>query len=174
MLMATTQKLESAPVPRFHSLQGLKWADRLDAMGRGVLRYGVVLLLLLFGAMKFTLMEAEGIRPLVEHSPLLSWTYGWFGARTGSALIGVVELSAALLMCARRWRPAFAAVGSLLAVGTFLVTLSFLFTTPGIMAPDNPFGGFIMKDIILLGAALWSSGEALRAAKVSRVAAGQE
>jgi uncharacterized protein DUF417 len=102
MAMATTQKLESRSVPQLNSLQPPKWADRLDALGAGVLRYGVVLLLLLFGAMKFTVMEAEGIRPLVEHSPLLAWTYGWFGARTGSALIGVVELTAALLMCARR------------------------------------------------------------------------
>jgi len=31
------------------------------------------------------------------------------------------------------------------------VTLSFLFTTPDVLAPTNPFGGFLMKDIMLLG-----------------------
>lgn len=141
----------------------LVWSERLDAIGRGTLRYGLVALMLLWGASKFTTLEAEGIRPLVEHSPLLAWLYPVFGVQGGSELIGVIEISAALLICARRWRPALAAVGSLLASGTFLVTLSFLATTPGIWDPTNPFGGFIMKDIILFGAALYSSAEALRA-----------
>jgi uncharacterized membrane protein YkgB len=41
----------------------------------------------------------------------------------------------------------------------FLTTLSFLFTTPGIMA--TPLGPFILKDIVLLGASVWTLGEAL-------------
>ena len=48
---------------------------RLATAGRGVLRYGLVALLLLWGGFKFSDFEAEGIRPLVEHSPLLSWLY---------------------------------------------------------------------------------------------------
>ena len=59
-------------------------------------------------------------------------------------------------------------MGSLLAAGTFLVTLSFLASTPGVLAPTNPFGGFLMKDIMLLGAALYTAAEALEAAKVRR------
>ncbi|MEJ7733156.1 MAG: DUF417 family protein [Polyangiaceae bacterium] len=55
-------------------------------------------------------------------------------------------------------------MGSLLAAGTFLVTLSFLVTTPGAFSPENPMGGFLMKDLILLGAALFTAGEALAAA----------
>jgi len=77
----------------------------------------------------------------VENSPLLSWLYAALGARSGSALIGVIEMSAALLMCTRRWRPGLAAIGSLLASVRFLITLSFLVTTPGIWQPTNPFGG---------------------------------
>lgn len=47
-----------------------------------------------------------------------------------------------MLMSLRRWQPLWSAIGSLIAVGTFLVTLSFLFTTPGVWEPSNPFGGF--------------------------------
>ena len=47
----------------------------------------------------------------------------------------------------------------------FLVTLSFLFTTPGVLDPQNPAGGFLIKDLILLGAALYTAGEALHAAQ---------
>jgi uncharacterized membrane protein YkgB len=137
---------------------------RLGGVGRAVLRYGLVALLLMWGAFKFTAMEADGIRPLVEHSPLLRWLYPLDGVRGTSSIIGVVELTAALLIATRRWKPGLSAIGSLLAAGTFVVTLSFLITTPGVFAPTNPFGGFLMKDIMLLGAALYTAAEALEAA----------
>lgn len=140
------------------------WAQRLERAGMYVSRYGLVALLLMWGAFKFAEFEAEGIRPLVENSPLLSWLYPLLGVRGTSALIGVVELIAALLISARRWQPMWSAIGSLIAALTFLVTLSFLITTPGVWQPENPFGGFLMKDVLLLGAALASAAEALKAA----------
>ncbi len=141
---------------------------RLAAAGRGVLRYGLVALLLLWGGFKFAAFEAEGIRPLVEHSPILRWLNPLLGVRGTSDLIGVIEIGAAVLISLRRWRPALSAAGSLLASGTFLITLSFLVTTPGVLEPTNPFGGFLMKDVILLGAALYTAAEALEAAEVNR------
>src|SRR5262249_25816471 len=119
---------------------------RLAAAGRGVLRYGLVALLLLWGGFKFFRFEAEGIRPLVEHSPILSWLSPLLGVRGAADLIGIVEVSAAVLISLRRWRPDLSAIGSLMAAGTFVVTLSFLASTPGVFAPTNPFGGFLMKD----------------------------
>lgn len=38
-----------------------------------LLRYGLVLVLGWIGAMKFTAYEAEGIKSLIETSPLMSW-----------------------------------------------------------------------------------------------------
>src|SRR5436309_2646516 len=108
---------------------------RLAAVGRAVLRYGLMVLLLLWGSFKFFNFEAEGIRPLVEHSPILSWLYPLLGIRGTADLIGIVEVTAAILIGLRRWRPALSALGSLLAAGTFLVTLSFLASTPGVLAP---------------------------------------
>jgi uncharacterized membrane protein YkgB len=61
------------------------------------------------------------------------------------------------------------AVGSLLAVGMFLSTLSFLVTTPGAWADEvggfpavSVLGQFLIKDVALLAAAVWSFGEAAR------------
>ena len=52
----------------------------------------------------------------------------------------------------------------------FLTTLSFLFSTPGwepslggFPALSGDVGEFLIKDIVLLGAALWSLSEALAA-----------
>ena len=46
--------------------------ERLDAWAGVVLRYGLVAVILFFGAFKFTAVEATGIQPLVSHSPFLS------------------------------------------------------------------------------------------------------
>ena len=40
-----------------------------------VTRYRLVLVLLWIEGMKFTVYEAEGIRPLVANSPLMGWVY---------------------------------------------------------------------------------------------------
>ena len=40
-----------------------------------ITRYGLVIVLLWIGGMKFTAYEAEGIRPLVANSPLMGWVY---------------------------------------------------------------------------------------------------
>jgi len=51
-------------------------------------------------------------------------------------------------------------IGSLGATIAFATTLSFLFTTPD-LSPG--WSGFLMKDLVLLGAALWTAGDSLRA-----------
>lgn len=147
-------------------------AAKLVPAGTHALRYGLVLLLTLWGAFKFAAFEAEAIRPLLENSPLFSWLYPMLGIRGTSALVGVVELVTALLIASRPWLPKWSAIGSLLATGTFVVTLSFLITTPGAFAPTSPWSGFLLKDIILLGAALYTAGEACSAAaRVNRTSA---
>jgi uncharacterized membrane protein YkgB len=141
---------------------------RLERVGTGVLRYGVVLLLAVFGVAKFFAFEAEAIKPLVEHSPLLSWMLGAFGVQGTSNVIGVIELAIALAIASRPFAPAVSAVGSAAGALTFLITLSFLLSTPGALAPTHPANGFLMKDVILLGACLATCAEALRAARARR------
>lgn len=141
------------------------------------LRYGLVLILLYFGAFKFTQVEAEAIEPLVRHSPLLGWGYGVASVREVSALIGVSEIATALLIALRAWSTRACVLGSLAGVVTFLVTISFLFTTPGtwLSVPGfalpipNELGAFVLKDVFLLGAALFSAAEALAAHRAEEV-----
>lgn len=139
----------------------------LDRMGRFILRYSLVFFFIAFGLYKFTPQEAAAIAPLMAHSPVLFWAEPLLGERGASVMIGVIELAIGLLIALRRWAPALSALGSLGAAFALLTTLSFLFTTPGL----NPMGGdagFLLKDLTLLGAALWSAGEALAAAKLAR------
>ena len=85
-------------------------------------------------------------------------------------LLGTVEIAVAAMIALRPVSPRIAAVGSGMAVMMFLTTLSFLLSTPGWEASLGGFpalsvvpGQFLLKDVALLGAAVWSLGEALTA-----------
>ena len=147
--------------------------SNLQLIGMHVTRYGLVLVLLWIGGMKFTAYEAEGIRPLVANSPLMGWVYNLISVTAFSSLLGVVEIAIGVLIALRPVWPAGSALGSGLAVGMFLTTLSFLVTTPGWEPSLGGFpavsampGQFVLKDIVLLGAALWTAGEAWSARPV--------
>ena len=145
--------------------------DRIDlqALGGTVDRYGLATVVGWIGLMKFTHYEAEGIRPFVANSPLLSWAYSVLDVDAFSALLGVAEVAIAGLIALRPLSARASAVGGTLAVGMFATTLSFLATTPGVWEPSlGGFpalsavpGQFLLKDVVLLGAALWTLGEAL-------------
>ncbi|HEY3254245.1 MAG TPA: DUF417 family protein [Polyangiaceae bacterium] len=137
----------------------------LQRVAGGTLRYGLSFLLVMWGAFKFTAFEAEGIRPLIEHSPFMSWMYALFSVRTTSGLLGVFEVSVGLLILGYRVLPRASGVASLAASAMFLITLSFLASTPGVLEPTNQTGGFLMKDILLLGAALFTASESFRAGR---------
>jgi uncharacterized membrane protein YkgB len=138
-----------------------------ERLGAFFIRYGLVLVLGWIGAMKFTAYEAEGIKSLVETSPLMSWLYRILSLQATSNLIGVAELTAAVLIAIRPLAPKLSAIGSVLAVFTFLTTLTFLFSLPGWEKSLGGFpalsgsGGFLLKDMVLLGAALFTLGDSL-------------
>jgi Protein of unknown function, DUF417 len=66
-----------------------------------LLRYGLALSFLWIGAMKFTAYEAEGIRPLAENSPLMSWFVAALGIRPFWNLLGVIEIATGVLAALR-------------------------------------------------------------------------
>ncbi len=145
--------------------------QKLENIGATVIRYGLVAVLLWVGMLKFTAYEAEGIQGLVANSPLMSWTYSVMSVRAFSAVLGIIEITLGILIALRPVAPRLSAFGSIGAIVMFLTTLTFLLTTPGVWQPGYGFpclspmpGQFIAKDLVNLGAALWTAGEALRAA----------
>ena len=145
---------------------------RLKSFGMHIARYGLAIVLLWIGGMKFTAYEAEGIKPLVANSPLMGSVYRVMSVGGFSSLLGVVEIAIGVLIALRPVWPMGSAVGSGLAAGMSLTTLSFLVTTPGW---EPSLGGFpalsampgqsLLKDVVLLGVALSSAGEASEAVK---------
>ena len=132
--------------------------------GQFLARYGLVVVLAWIAAGHYA--APAGIQPLIAHSPLLSWLYGIFNVYTLGYALGIAEIVAALLIALRPLWPRVSAIGSAFAVLIFCSTISFLFTTPGVTAGGpvlSMLGEFLIKDIVLLGVALWTLGEALGA-----------
>jgi uncharacterized membrane protein YkgB len=148
-------------------------SSQVEAVGRELARYGLVIVVGWIGFMKFTAYEAEGISGFVAKSPLMSWVYGFMSVRAFSAVLGVVELTIAILIAARPFSARASFLGSALAIGMFLTTLSFLLTTPGVWEPTaGGFpalsalpGQFLIKDLALLGISLWTLGETWKASQ---------
>ena len=141
--------------------------------GSILIRYGLVVILIWIGILKFTQYEAAGIRPLAENSPLFSWTFAFLSTMAFSAILGAIEIATGILIALRHLTPKLSAIGSFAAILTFLTTLTFIITTPGVIEQGLPFpfisaspGQFLIKDLVLLGAALWTAGEALEATQM--------
>ena len=138
-------------------------------------RYGLVIVIGWIGALKFTSYEAQGIQPLVANSPLMSWLYDIFTVNTFASLLGVFELVTAVLIAIKPFSPKLSIVGSIMAVGLFATTISFLATTPGIGEPAaggfpalSMTGQFLIKDVALLGLSAWTLADSVRAARRHR------
>ena len=152
----------------------------LATAGRLLVRYGLVVVIAWIGALKYTTYEATAIQPLIAHSPLFSWIYGVVSVRAFAAALGTAEIIAALLIAIRPLSPRISVIGSAMGVLLFLSTVSFLFTTPGATAaPAGGFpvlsvlpGQFLLKDLVLAGASLWTLGDSLGAAAAPRGARG--
>lgn len=93
--------------------------------------------------------------------------------------LGAVIVLYGLLLCLHPWSPGLAAVGSFLVAVMSLVTLSFLITTPESWVPalgdtEHGFpylsgrGRLVIKDAIMLGAALVTMADSARAALAVR------
>jgi uncharacterized membrane protein YkgB len=149
--------------------------DQPTRVAAYIARYGLVAVLAWFGAMKFTSYEAQGISHWVANSPLMSWMYHVISVDAFGRLNGSVELITATLLALKPWLPKAAVVGGIFASLFFVTTLSFMITTPGtgeasaggfpVLSAD---GEFLMKDIALLGLALWLLADAIEATRAQR------
>jgi uncharacterized membrane protein YkgB len=148
-------------------------AQTLTILGQLISRYGLVVVLAWIGFGKYVKMES---RVLIEHSPLMSWIYDVVSVTTVARGLGTMEIVAALLIALRPVWPRVSAAGSALAVVLFLGTVSFLFTTPGVVATHAAGlpvlsalpGQFLLKDLVLIGVAVWTLGDSLAAVPASR------
>lgn len=153
----------------------MKLLDRLppQAFAIGFLRWALVMIFFFFGVAKFAAYEAEGVAGIAANYPLFAWMYPAFGVQGASNVIGVIELTAGLMIALGAWSNRAGFVGGLMGVCTFVITCSF--TIGASLWEDGygfPFMGslaqFLFKDAVLLGgciALLLDAGHGLRNAR---------
>ncbi len=147
----------------------LTFVSSLDRVGMGLLRAGLVVVLLWIGGLKFASYEADSIVPLVANSPVASFLYHhpapeykhymnkegemkpanreWHrsnGTYPVSYGLGVIIMSMGVLIALYPVRPELSAIGSFLLIFMSFTTLSFLITTPEAWVPalGDPNHGF--------------------------------
>lgn len=142
-------------------------ADKVVAVGRFVGLLGVVLVLLSIGGLKFTQVEIDGLKPIIEPTPWLAWMYPTFGEAGTSYLLGVIEIATAILLMLSCWSVRAGVIGGAVAALTFFVTTTIMFAAPiwetvsGGFPWINELGQFLLKDVALLGISLGILGESL-------------
>jgi uncharacterized membrane protein YkgB len=119
--------------------------------------FGVILTLLWIGIFKFTPTEAAAIEPLVANHPLMGWIYGFMSVQMVSNIIGLTEIIIAVGLITGFFRPKIGYYSGVLALFTFIATLSFLATTPntwkvvdGVLTTNF----FLLKDIVFISVSL--------------------
>ncbi|MBR1120266.1 DUF417 family protein [Bradyrhizobium lablabi] len=176
--MTTRTEVAVSPIasPVLSLRPGVSWRDQAERLlahaepiSRAALYLSLAIIYAWFGGMKFTEYEANGLVPLVENSPLVSWFYALLSVRGFSNFLGVLELSIGLLIALRLASPIFSAAGGLLSAGLFVTTVSFMISTPGVVVPELGVpaisvapGQFLLKDIGLFAASFWVFVDSLK------------
>jgi len=176
----------------------LKHAATLHEKGIHLTRIGLVVVLVWIGGLKAFKYEAVGIVPFVANSPTMNFFYSkdaqeykahmnkegeykpdniaWHKANNTYAFsygLGAVIIAIGILIAFYPISPKLSAIGSFLAFGMSIVTLSFLITTPetwvanlGDSQHGFPYlsaaGRLVIKDVIMLGAAIVTMSHAAK------------
>lgn len=127
-----------------------------------LLRWSLVIIFVWFGCMKFTGYEAGGIEPLIVNSPIMGWLHPLFGVQGESYVIGIIELATAVALAVGAFNAFASALGAAMSCLTYIITLTFFLSTPGVAAAEAggfpaisvPIGQFLLKDLVLLAASV--------------------
>ena len=87
----------TSPMGTIPKSSNIAYTAKLARVAPLIARYALVIVFVWFAGLKFTAYEAQGIAPLGEHSPFLSWIYHLVSIDTFSQLLGVAELITAVL-----------------------------------------------------------------------------
>ncbi|MFH6991751.1 DUF417 family protein [Flavobacterium sp. FlaQc-48] len=114
---------------------------------------GTVIILIWIGLFKFTAVEANAIKDLVENHCAMGWMYKVMSVQTVSNIIGTFEVITGVGLLLSFFYKKVGMYASVASGIIFVTTLSFLITTPKVfrMVENFPVTDFfILKDIPFL------------------------
>ncbi|MFM7857618.1 MAG: DUF417 family protein [Flammeovirgaceae bacterium] len=94
---------------------------KMENVGFHISGVGLATVLIWIGLFKFTPTEAKAIEPLVTHSPLMGWLYGFMSTQAVSNTIGTIEVITGVLLLLNYFTPYGGLIGGFLSALTFMV-----------------------------------------------------
>jgi uncharacterized membrane protein YkgB len=127
-----------------------------------LIRASMVFIFLLFGYQKWHLFEAETIKPLIAHSPLVFWLLPAFGDRGAGWFLGATEWTFGLLLFFGFWNKMLGILGAAGSLFTYASTITIIPFLPDAWAPEaggfpaiTLTTGFLIKDVVLFAASFY-------------------
>ena len=127
-----------------------------------LIRVSMIFIFALFGWSKWHVFEAETIRPLIAHSPLVFWLLPAFGVRGAGWFLGATEWTFGFLLFLGFWNKSLGIFGAAGSLFTYASTTSIILFLPDAWAPEaggfpsiTMTSGFLAKDIVLFAASFY-------------------
>nr|WP_321406677.1 DUF417 family protein [uncultured Carboxylicivirga sp.] len=142
-------------------------AKSFKAISQFIFRYGLALVFIWLGILKFKNAEADYLKDILQNSSLFSWMLKYVTSYTFSLMIAYLQIAIGILLAIKPVAKKLSLFGGLLAVLVLGISLLTLFTSgyvwqAGYGFPElSKLGQSILKDLILFGAAAWCVGDSL-------------
>jgi len=140
-------------------------AKSFKTIGQFILRYGLAIAFIWLGLLKLKNSEADYLREVLSNSSVFSWMLTYITPYAFSQLIAYLQMmigvAIAVKPVARKvsfWGGVVASVILLLSVST-IFTSAYVWQAPYGFPELSKLGQSILKDVILLGAAMWCVGD---------------
>ncbi len=139
----------------------------LLSLSQVLFRYGLGIILIWIGIMKFRNSEAFHIDEAISQTIIFKWALKYITVYTFSIIIAWVQIIAGILIMLKHWWPKISVWGGIMAIVIFLGGILVFFTSGIVWENGYGFpeisraGHNFLKDFILFGAAAWCISDTL-------------
>ncbi len=140
-------------------------ANSLKKLGQFLLRYGFAIAFIWLGLMKLKNSEADHLKQILSHSDLFRWMLKYITPYAFSQIIAFLQMAIGVAIAAKPVARRVSFWGGMAAAVILLISVSALFTSSYVWQAPYGFpelsklGQSILKDVVLLGVALWCAGD---------------
>jgi len=140
-------------------------AKTFKAAGQFLLRYGLAITFIWLGLMKLKNSEADYLRQVLSNSGLFSWLLKYLTSYAFSQIIAYLQIVIGVMIALKPVARKVSVWGGIIATVVLFLSVSALFTSSYVWQAPYGFpelsklGQSILKDLVLLGAAMWCVGD---------------
>ncbi len=135
------------------------------SLGQFILRYALAIVFIWLGLMKLKNSEADYLKDVLSNSALFSWLLKYITPYAFSQLVAYLQMLIGIMIAAKPVARKLSFAGGVLASVVLFLSVTTLFTSSYVwLAPYgfpelSKLGQSILKDVVLLGAAMWCVGD---------------